>query len=492
MSFIIKRVDQLLNSITMYRLLLYGLILLLVLASFFGFMGVLSLSGLGIVLVAVVLVAVSYLTNKLLEKLYGAVTNSESYLITALILACILPPSTTVARLSYVALAGAVAVVSKFLISYHHKHIFNPAVAGALFLSLTGLMSVTWWIGNPTMLPFVVIFGLLILRKIRGFKLALTFVAASIAMLVLVGVVGSLPLVTLLKNAVLSGPLIFLASVMLTEPATMPVHEYYQLLYGLLVGALFSAQLRFGILSTSPHMVLAVGNIFAFILNPKFKLNLTLKAKNEISPRVYDYVFKPDHRFSFEPGQYMEWTMPNMKSDGRGNRRSFTIASSPTEPDVHMGVKFYAPPSNFKRALFNMKPGDKIAAGQLAGNFTLPTDSSKKLVFIAGGVGVTPFRSMAKYLTDTREQRDIVLFYLVSDAAELAYTDIFTSTPGLKFVPITSGRLSLKQLAGHVPDFSERLFYISGPNGLVESYRELLRHHGVHASQIISDYFSGY
>jgi ferredoxin-NADP reductase/Na+-translocating ferredoxin:NAD+ oxidoreductase RnfD subunit len=492
MSFIVKRIDQLLNSITMYRLLLYGLVLLLALASLFSFAGVLTTSGAGIVLVTAVLLAVSYVTNKLLGKLYGAVTNNESYLITALILACILPPSTTLVRLSYVALAGVVAVVSKFVISYHHKHIFNPAVAGAVFLSLSGLMSVTWWIGNPTMLPFVSIFGLLIIRKLHRFKLVFTFLAASIVMLVLLGVVGTVPLATLLKNAMLSGPAVFLAAVMLTEPATMPVRHYYQLLYALLVGLLFSAHLRYGILSTTPHMVLAVGNIFAFILNPKFKLSLILKAKNRISAQVYDYVFTSDRSFSFAPGQYMEWTMPNMKSDGRGNRRSFTIASSPTENDVHLGVKFYTPPSKFKRTLFGMKPGDKLVAGQLSGNFTLPADRTKKLVFIAGGVGITPFRSMAKYITDLSEQRDIALFYFVNEASELAYKDIFLATPGLVLIPVIAGKLTPKLLSEHVPDFTDRLFYISGPNGLVESYRELLRHSGVRASHIISDYFSGY
>lgn len=476
----------------MYRLLLYGLIILLALASFFGFVGFLSIAGPGILAVSAVLVTISYLSNKLLERAYRATTNSESYLITALILACILPPSTSIVRLSYVALAGVIAVASKFVLSYSHKHIFNPAAVGAVALSLLGIISVTWWIGSPIMLPFVAVLGLLIVRKIHRFKMVMTFIGASIAMLILVGVVGPIPVQTLIKNAILSGPLIFLATVMLTEPATMPSKPYYQILFGLLVGSLYPAQLRFGLFSTSPHMVLLVGNLFAYTVNPKYKSTLRLKAKIKISPQVYDFVFTPKTQFSYIPGQYMEFTLNHKKVDGRGNRRSFTLASSPMENDIHVGVKFYAPPSSFKSALFKMEPGDTIDAAQLGGNFLLPKDSAKKLVFIAGGIGVTPFRSMAQYITDTKQTRDVILFYIVSDPAEYAYTDVFQKTPGLQFVPISSGELNKELLNEHVRDLHERTFYISGPNGLVESYSALLRGSGVHSRHIIKDYFSGY
>ena len=492
MNWLIKRIDAFLNSITMYRLLLYGLIIILAIATTFSFTGVLSTSGRGILEVTAVLVVVSYLANKLFGHLYHAATNTESFLITALILACILPPSTTLVRLGYVALTAVIAVASKFVLSYKHRHIFNPAALAGVVMSVTGLMAVTWWIGSPPMLAFVAVLGLLITRKIHRFRLLMVFLVASVAMLVLQGQLGGIETRTLVQNAILSGPMIFLGTIMLTEPATMPSRHYYQLLYGLLVGTLFTSQLKLGIFTTSPHMVLVLGNIFAFIVNPKFKANLRLKAKNQISAQVYDFVFTPDKSFDFTPGQYLEWTLPHTRVDGRGNRRSFTIASSPTEQEVHLGVKFYTPSSSFKKALWYMKPGDVIAAGQLSGNFTLPTDLSKKLVFIAGGIGITPFRSMAKYLLDTKEQRDIVLFYVVSKAEELAYVDLFKASPSIKFVPIVDARLTVDTLSTSAPDYHERTFYISGPNGLVEAYRELLRHNGVPAMHIISDYFSGY
>src|SRR5258708_34079548 len=107
----------------------------------------------------------------------------------------------------------------------------------------------------------------------------------------------------------------------------------------------------------------------------------------------------------------MEWTVGHAHSDTGGNRRYFTLASSPTEKEVHLGVRFYDPSSSFQRAVVELPAGSTIVAGQVAGEFTLPKDPQKKLVFIAGGIGITPFRSMVKYLLDRDEKRAITLFY---------------------------------------------------------------------------------
>ena len=82
----------------------------------------------------------------------------------------------------------------------------------------------------------------------------------------------------------------------------------------------------------------------------------------------------------------MEWTL-GQSSDDRGNRRFFTIASSPTEHTVRLGVKIYEPESTFKRALLALKIGDVILLRVLPE--TLSCRKKEKLVFIAGGIGVT-------------------------------------------------------------------------------------------------------
>src|SRR5690606_33578640 len=156
-----------------------------------------------------------------------------------------------------------------------------------------------------------------------------------------------------------------------------------------------------------------------YIVSPKYKLLLTLKEKVQLAPSIYEFIFSKNIAFTFTPGQYLEWTLPEKSADGRGNRRYFTIASSPTEEDVRLGVKMAAERSSkFKTTLVDMKEGDSLVAGQLSGDFVLPKDKNKKLVFIAGGIGVTPFRSMIQYLLTNREKRDIVLFYACSNAEE--------------------------------------------------------------------------
>src|SRR5579884_4444100 len=106
-----------------------------------------------------------------------------------------------------------------------------------------------------------------------------------------------------------------------------------------------------------------------------------------IASNIADFIFQPSHRLAYEPGQYMEFTLAHRKPDSRGNRRYFTLASSPTEDNLRLGVRFYPEGSSFKRTLSRIDNRSKILAGQLAGDFTLPRDPGQKLVFIAGGIG---------------------------------------------------------------------------------------------------------
>jgi len=117
--------------------------------------------------------------------------------------------------------------------------------------------------------------------------------------------------------------------------------------------------------------------------------------------------------------------------DSRGNRRYFTIASSPTEKELRLGVKFYPNGSSFKKALASMNEADTIIASQLSGDFIMPSNKKKKLVFIAGGIGITPFRSMIKYLIDTKQKRDIVLIYSNRTKTDVIYKNIFDSAANI-------------------------------------------------------------
>ena len=313
---------------------------------------------------------------------------------------------------------------------------------------------------------------------------------------------------TLFTQLLFYSPLFFFAFIMLTEPLTTPPTKKLRIIYGALCGVLFSPLIHIGSIYFTPELSLVVGNIFSYIVSPKQKLMLKIKEKIKVAQDTYDFVFTTGKNFSFKPGQYLEWTLKHTKSDSRGNRRYFTIASSPTEKDLRVGVKFYPNGSSFKNGLSEMQAGDMIVAAQLAGDFVLPKDASKKLVFMAGGIGITPFRSQIKYLLDMKERRDIVLFYSNRTIADIAYKEIFDEAQthiGLKTVytitdvlPIgtvwegKTGYITAGIIRDEVPDFLDRYFYLSGPHGMVAAFEKTLEDIGVHQSQIKKDFFPGF
>ena len=113
------------------------------------------------------------------------------------------------------------------------------------------------------------------------------------------------------------------------------------------MGFLFVPQVKFLGYYFTPEQALLVGNIFAFIVSPKDRLILKLKEKIKIAPDIYDFIFLANKKINYNPGEYMEWTMPGENSDERGNRRYFTLASSPTENELRIGVKFYENGSSY-------------------------------------------------------------------------------------------------------------------------------------------------
>ncbi len=477
-----------------------------------GFAGVLAYTGLELGVSLVILLLTCFVTNEIFSRLFKAPTNIESWAITALILFFIMMPTTDVADLAILMAASSLAMASKFLFAYRKRHIFNPAAIALVILGLLGSGLAFWWVGSTVLTPAVVVIGLLIVQKIRRFPLFFVFTGASLATIALFGLAQGNSVPELWWEALTAWPLLFFATVMLTEPTTMPATKKLQLVYGVMVGLLFGSQFHFGPVHSSPELALVIGNVFAYIVSRPQKLRLTLTKKSEIAANVYELVFDASETPRFVAGQYLEWTLAHDHPDNRGNRRFFTVSSSPTEKEVKMGIRIAAQKSStFKNSLVHLKEGATIMAGQFAGDFTLPADQSRKLVFIAGGIGVTPFRSMAKYLTDVESKRQVTLVYVAADPQSFAYTDVFTEAEkvfGMKTTYIVSngqeqqetpagwtgkvGRITADLVQTEVPHYREALFYLSGPNAMVEAYKKLLLSMGVKRKDIVTDYFPGF
>ncbi len=494
----------------MYKLVLYVLVALLLVAIILSVFGKLPFNPLALVYSTAILLIVSWITNGLFVKVFKTHANVESVYITALILALIISPPATheyIAILPMLIWSGIWSMAAKFVLAIYNKHVFNPAAFAVALTALTIGASATWWVGTLYMLPFVLVGGLMVTRKIHRFDLVIGFIVAAIAMILFTSNsmtgIGSI-----LRTVFINTPIVFFALIMLTEPLTTPPTKWRRVAYGVLTGLLFAPALHIGSLYTTPELALLGGNILSFFLSPMRKYILTLKSSGEIAKGTGEFIFVPDHPVRFKPGQYFEWTLGHVRPDSRGNRRYFTIASSPTEPEVRLGVKFFPESSTFKKGLALLETGDTIMAGGIAGDFTLPRNKKQKLVFIAGGIGVTPFRSMIKYLVDRGEKRDITLIYCNNTFDEIAYADIWTeaeSKIGLKLfctltdlvnIPTTwtgeRGQVNAAMITTVVPDFKDRTYYISGPHGMVTGCNETLHRLGIPSKRIKTDYFPGF
>ena len=500
-------IDEMLNTITMYRLVLYYLIVLVGIAFVFCLFGILPFDPIDLLFTIMLLTVVCWITNTIFARTFKVPANVESVYISALILALIVTPVKPPQDVMFLVWIAIWAMASKYILAINGKHLFNPAAFAVALTALTINQTASWWVGTAPMLPFVLLGGILIVRKIRRFDLVFSFLLTASLVTLVFSLLNRENLITTLQQTALYSPLFFFATVILTEPLTAPHTNRLQIIYGAIVGLLFAPQFHIGTFYITPEIAILVGNVFAYIVSPKAKLILELKNKIQIAPDAYDFIFTPNKKLSFAAGQYMEWTLGHTHPDSRGNRRYFTLASSPTEKDLIVGVKFYPNSSSFKTSMLSMDKNSEIVAAQLAGDFVLPANPEQKCVFIAGGIGITPFRSMIKYMLDTRQKRPTVLFYSNKNAADILYKDVFDKAQqlGLKTIYTLTGAAKIpaswKGYVGHinkqmikqeVPDYMHCMFYLSGPNAMVEDFEDVLSQMNVRKDQIKKDYFPGF
>ena len=149
-----------------------------------------------------------------------------------------------------------------------------------------------------------------------------------------------------------------------------------------------------------------------------------------------------------------------------------------------------------------------VLATSVSGDFLLPTDASKKLVFIAGGIGITPFISMIRTLLILGEKRDITLFYSNKTEEEIAYKYVLEQAEkelGIKVVHVLSdlekissswqgekGFITSDMIKNFAGDYKARNYFISGPPGMVAAYTTTLKDMGVSSCDIVTDFFPGF
>lgn len=493
-----KIIDEFLNNITMYRLVLYYLIILAFAGLIYTLTGTISHDPVNYIFSITFILSICIAGNYFFAKVFDAPTNVESIYISALILGLIITPPKDVNQIIFVFWASLLTVALKFIFAINKKHIFNPVAIAIMFTYFFLDASASWWIGNLAMAPLTVIGLFLIVRKLRRADLVVSFIVASLATTAGYTFYKGGDVADLLIRDVTHTPLVFFAAIMLTEPLTTPPTKLLRIIYGGAVGIMFAPQFNINSFYTTPEMALVVGNVFTYLVSPKYKLILNLKEKIQLSADTYDFVFSLPEKINFRPGQYMEFTFDHPDPDGRGNRRYLSLANSPTEQEIRLGIKFGNPPSSFKKNLLSLTKDQKIVGSQLIGDFTLPKNTGKKLVLVAGGIGITPFRSMLKYMIDNNEKRDVVLIYTASDDVQFVYNDVLDAASvqlGAKIIRINTGRdgrYTSDRLINDIPDFKDRIFYISGSHNVVTAFEDIVKTSGVPKHNIITDYFPGF
>jgi ferredoxin-NADP reductase len=234
---------------------------------------------------------------------------------------------------------------------------------------------------------------------------------------------------------------------------------------------------------------------------------LKLKSRNEVAAGTMAFHFEKPPGFTFIAGQAGDFTLTNPpETDAEGNTRSFTLASAPHEDDLIIATRMRD--TAFKRSLKTIPLGTEITFDGPWGELTLHDDINVPAVFLTGGIGVTPIRSIVLQATHDKRAQKLVLFYSnrkPEDAPFLQELDrtqqtnhsfalIATMTGVEKFAspPSETGHIDKAMLTKFLGNLAKPIYYISGPPKMVSAMQKTLSNAGVKTSNIHAEEFSGY
>jgi ferredoxin-NADP reductase len=231
-----------------------------------------------------------------------------------------------------------------------------------------------------------------------------------------------------------------------------------------------------------------------------------IKDKQEVAKGTLLVVFDLlGAEVDFRPGQYFWVTLIDPPyDDEKGPRRHITVVTSPTERGV-LGLCTRLRDSAFKRSLAELPLGADVDVEEPKGTFVLPGETDGPYVFVAGGIGITVFRSMLRFIADNRLSHRVTLVYSNRDRESAAFLDelaeldrtldnlslvlTMTQDPGWDG---ETRRIGADLLRDHLGDLDGYTYLIAGPPAMVEAVEGALGEAGLPEEQILSQRFSGY
>lgn len=236
------------------------------------------------------------------------------------------------------------------------------------------------------------------------------------------------------------------------------------------------------------------------------KINIKLRSKREVASETMEFRFDKPAGFTFKPGQFADYTQINpSETDAEGDIRGFSLGA-PYEEEIIFTTRMRD--TAFKRNLKNMPIGTEVIFDGAYGSFTLQNNTKVPAVFLSGGIGITPVRSIILQATHDKTAHKIFLFYANKTPKDAAYLDELTeaqkSNSNFKLIASMTdtvgsedwkgerGFFTKEMLQKYIGDLSLPIYYISGPASMVTSIRKTLNDAGIDDDNIRTEEFSGY
>lgn len=219
------------------------------------------------------------------------------------------------------------------------------------------------------------------------------------------------------------------------------------------------------------------------------------KSHQLVAKNTYEVTFVRPGGFTFVAGQYTQVALPHLSyPDPKGRSRQFSIATSPLNL-AEISVVFRDTGSGFKRTLVELPIGSPVALEQGAGSFRLPLQPKLPLVFVAGGVGISPFMSYVRTLSERELSQPVTLIYGNKHPESAAFRNdlaLFAKKHRQFHLEETYGQLTPSLFAQYIAKISDAIWFVVGPPGMVATTTYGLETAGIHPSSIVKESFDGY
>lgn len=233
---------------------------------------------------------------------------------------------------------------------------------------------------------------------------------------------------------------------------------------------------------------------------------IKLKSKKDVANGTMEFQFEKPEGFTFTAGQFADYTLIEPKeTDAEGNIRGFSLSNAPYEDNIMFATRMRD--TAFKRNMKVMDIGTEITLDAPYGSFTLQNNTKVPAVFLSGGIGITPVRSIVLQATNDKTAHQLFLFYANKTPADAAFLDELREAekvnPNFTFIPSMTeeksgkwngetGFFTKEMLKKYLGDLKVPIFYICGPASMVSSLRKTLTDAGVNDDNIRTEEFTGY